>query len=40
MAKNKSNKNKNKSSNTNTENPITMETDKDMHKPARGLTRM
>ena len=42
MAKNKSNKNSNddKSSNTKTETPITMETDKDMHKPARGLTRM
>ena len=41
MAKNKSNKNSNddKSSNTKTETPITMETDKEMHKPARGLTR-
>ena len=42
MAKTKSNKNSNddKSSNTKTENPNTMETDHEMHKPARGLTRM
>ena len=42
MAKNESNKNRkdNKSSNIKTENPITMELDKEMHKPARGLPKM
>ena len=42
MVKNESNKNRNndKSSNTKTGNPIPMEADQDMHKPARGLPKM
>ncbi|WP_017415550.1 hypothetical protein [Clostridium tunisiense] len=33
----KQNKDNNKSKNPKTANPITMETDKNMHKPVRGL---
>ena len=33
----KKNRNDNKTKNTKTSNPITLDTDNDMHKPVRGL---